>query len=57
MKKSIKVLVSDESALVRQTLSYIINSDDQLEVIGIAADPADQVMSLEEMPRKVLVFF
>jgi len=39
MKKSIKVLVIDDSALVRQTLSDIINSDDQLEVIGVAADP------------------
>jgi two-component system chemotaxis response regulator CheB len=39
MKKSIKVLVIDDSALVRQTLSDIINSDDQLEVMGVAADP------------------
>jgi two-component system chemotaxis response regulator CheB len=39
MKKSIKVLVIDDSALARQTLSDIINSDDQLEVIGAAADP------------------
>jgi two-component system, chemotaxis family, protein-glutamate methylesterase/glutaminase len=39
MKKSIKVLVIDDSALVRQTLSDIINSDDQLEVTGVAADP------------------
>ncbi len=39
MKKSIKVLVIDDSALVRQTLTDIINSDDQLEVMGVAADP------------------
>src|SRR6187549_1608365 len=39
MKKLIKVLVIDDSALVRQTLTEIINSDDQLEVIGTAADP------------------
>jgi two-component system chemotaxis response regulator CheB len=39
MKKSIKVLVIDDSALVRQTLTDIINSDDQLEVMGAAADP------------------
>ena len=35
----IKVLVIDDSALVRMTLSDIINSDPQLEVIGAAADP------------------
>jgi len=39
MKKSIKVLVIDDSALVRQTLTEIINSDPQLQVIGTAADP------------------
>ncbi len=39
MKKSIKVLVCDDSALVRQTLTEIINSDPQLEVMGTAADP------------------
>jgi two-component system chemotaxis response regulator CheB len=39
MKRSIKVLVIDDSALVRQTLTEIINSDSQLEVVGTAADP------------------
>ena len=39
MKKLIKVLVIDDSALVRQTLTEIINSDSQLEVVGAAADP------------------
>jgi two-component system, chemotaxis family, protein-glutamate methylesterase/glutaminase len=39
MKKSIKVLVIDDSALVRQTLSEIISSDRELRVIGTAGDP------------------
>ena len=39
MKKLIRVLVIDDSALVRQTLTEIINSDSQLEVVGAAADP------------------
>jgi two-component system chemotaxis response regulator CheB len=62
MKKSIKVLVIDDSALVRQTLSDIINSDPELEVAGVAADPffaaqkikasVPDVITLDvEMPR------
>lgn len=39
MKKSIKVLVIDDSALVRQTLKEIIESDRELEVVGTAGDP------------------
>jgi len=39
MKKSIRVLVIDDSALVRQTLSEIINSDSQLSVMATAGDP------------------
>ncbi len=35
----IKVLVIDDSALVRQTLCDILNSDPEIEVIGSAADP------------------
>jgi two-component system chemotaxis response regulator CheB len=39
MKTLIKVLVIDDSALVRQTLTEIIDSDTQLKVVGTAADP------------------
>lgn len=35
----IKVLVIDDSALVRQTLCAILNSDPQIEVVGTAGDP------------------
>ncbi|HEY9007407.1 protein-glutamate methylesterase/protein-glutamine glutaminase [Ohtaekwangia sp.] len=37
--KTIKVLIIDDSALVRQTLSEIIQSDSHLEVAGTAGDP------------------
>jgi two-component system chemotaxis response regulator CheB len=35
----IKVLIIDDSALVRQTLCEILNSDPEIEVVGSAADP------------------
>ncbi|MBN1181243.1 MAG: chemotaxis response regulator protein-glutamate methylesterase [Bacteroidales bacterium] len=37
--KKIKVLIVDDSAVVRQTLSAILSSDPHIEVIGVAADP------------------
>lgn len=60
--KKIKVLIVDDSAVVRRTLCDILGSDPQIEVIGAAADPylaADKinqdrpdVITLDiEMPR------
>ncbi|MDD2273502.1 MAG: chemotaxis response regulator protein-glutamate methylesterase [Desulfuromonadaceae bacterium] len=44
--KKIKVLIIDDSALVRQTLCDILNSDPEIEVIGSAADP---ILAAERM--------
>lgn len=62
MKKKIRVLIVDDSAVVRKTLSEILSSDRGIEVMATAADPfiaADKirqevpdVISLDiEMPR------
>lgn len=51
MARKIKVLVVDDSALVRQTLSQIISSDPLLEVMGTAADPYFAARKIaEEVP-------
>lgn len=39
MSNKIRVLVVDDSAVVRQTLTDILNSDSQIEVMDTAADP------------------
>ena len=39
MSNRIKVLIVDDSALVRQALTEILSSDPQIEVIAAAADP------------------
>ena len=39
MKKPIRVLVVDDSALVRQTMETIISQDPELELMGSASDP------------------
>ncbi|WP_026839840.1 protein-glutamate methylesterase/protein-glutamine glutaminase [Citrifermentans bremense] len=61
-KKKIKVLIVDDSAVVRQTLSDILSSDPQIEVMSTAGDPfiaaerirheVPDVITLDvEMPR------
>lgn len=61
-KKKIKVLIIDDSAVVRQALQSILISDPQIEVLGTAADPifaarkiikeVPDVITLDiEMPR------
>jgi len=62
MKKTVKVLVVDDSAVVRQTLVDILSTDEEITVIGSATDPynaadhlrraAPDVITLDiEMPR------
>lgn len=51
MGNKIKVLIIDDSAIVRQTLSQIIDSDPQLEVMGTAPDPYFAAKKIaEEVP-------
>lgn len=47
----LRVLIVDDSAVVRQTLAEIINSDPQLEVMATAADPFFAAQRIaEEVP-------
>ncbi len=51
MSKKVRVLIVDDSALVRQTLADILSSDSEIEVIGSAADPYAAVKKMEsEVP-------
>src|SRR6202046_4938989 len=62
MRSPYKVLIIDDSSLMRQLLTQILSSDPELEVIGTAGDPfvaREQIQSLHpdvltldiEMPR------
>jgi len=51
MEKKIRVLIVDDSAVVRQTMTEILASDPHIEVMAVAADPfiaADRIR--EEVP-------
>jgi two-component system chemotaxis response regulator CheB len=49
--KAVKVLIIDDSAVIRQTLTQILSEDGSIEVIGTAADPYIAAMKLrDEIP-------
>ncbi|GAB7080316.1 protein-glutamate methylesterase/protein-glutamine glutaminase [Megalodesulfovibrio paquesii] len=54
MTKKIKVLIVDDSALVRQTLTSILESDPAIEVVGSAADPFAAARKMEEVVPDVI---
>ena len=50
----IKVLIVDDSALVRQVLTEILNANSQIEVIGTAKDPIDAREKIKKLNPDVL---
>lgn len=50
MKKKVKVLIVDDSAVVRQTLTKILSSDKGIEVMAAASDP---FIAVEKIEREV----
>jgi len=50
MFKKIRVLIVDDSAVVRQTLEQILNADHEIEVMATAADP---YIAAEKIRREV----
>lgn len=53
-KDKIKVLIVDDSAVVRQSLAEIINSDSALEVMGTASDPYMAVKKIKNQVPDVI---
>ena len=54
MPQKIKVLIVDDSALVRQTLTEILNSDPGIEVIATAQDPIVAAQKIAEAVPDVI---
>lgn len=51
---TIKVLIVDDSAVVRQTLTSILSADAEIEVIGVASDPYVAVEKLRHLTPDVI---
>ncbi|MCP5206438.1 MAG: chemotaxis response regulator protein-glutamate methylesterase [Hahellaceae bacterium] len=54
MAEKIKVLVVDDSELIRQILSGIINSSSDMTVVGVAVDPYDAREKIKQLAPDVL---
>jgi len=52
--KRIRVLVADDSALMRRTLRHVIESDPELELAGTARDGEDVVQKARELKPDVI---
>src|ERR1700733_5391548 len=53
-KAKIRVLIVDDSAVVRQTLSEVLSSDPEIEVIGTASDPFVAAERIREQTPDVI---
>ena len=54
MNERIKVLIVDDSAVVRQTMEEILSSDPAIEVIGTASDPFVAANKIKEVTPDVI---
>lgn len=54
MSKKIKVLIIDDSALIRQLLQEILSKDTSIEVVGTAADPLIARDKIKQLSPDVL---
>jgi two-component system chemotaxis response regulator CheB len=52
--KRIRVLVADDSALIRRTLRHVIESDPELELVGAARDGEDVLIKARELKPDVI---
>ncbi len=54
MGKKLKVLIVDDSALVRNALSQVLSSDPDIEIIGMASDPFVAASRMREQTPDVI---
>ncbi len=54
MKKKIRVLIVDDSALTRRILADLVSSDSELEVAGVARDGIDAIKKTRELDPDVI---
>ena len=54
--RKIRVLIVDDSALIRQLLTELLSTDPDIEVVGTACDPYVARQRIKELHPDVLTF-
>ena len=54
MRKKIRVLIIDDSALIRQFLLHLLSEDPAIEVVGVAQDPTGAWKKIKALQPDVL---
>jgi two-component system chemotaxis response regulator CheB len=55
MVKPLRVLIVDDSALIRRSLTHVLNSDSQIEVVGTASDGFIALEKIQELDPDVVI--
>ena len=53
--EDIKVLIADDQGLIRESLSIVLNIEDQLTVVGLAEDGKEAVRLCESLSPDVVL--
>jgi DNA-binding NarL/FixJ family response regulator len=53
--KNIKLLLVDDQELIRESLAYVINTDEDIEVVGLAADGKEAIMLCETLQPTIVL--
>jgi DNA-binding NarL/FixJ family response regulator len=55
MMKNIKLLLVDDQELIRESLAFVINTDEEIEVVGLAANGQEAVELCEKLKPTIVL--
>lgn len=53
--KKIKLLLVDDQELIRESLAFVINTDEDIEVVGLAENGEDAILQCEELQPHIVL--
>lgn len=53
--KKIRLLLVDDQELIRESLAFVINTDEDIEVVGLAGNGEDAILKCEELQPHIVL--